>query len=29
MFELGKGDNLPFSPVLTLAWVQLPCGSLA
>lgn len=26
MFELGKGDNLPFSPVLMLAWVQLPCG---
>lgn len=25
MFELGQGDNLPFSSVLTLAWVQLPC----
>lgn len=26
MFELGQGDNLPFSPALTLASVQLPCG---
>lgn len=24
MLELGKGDSLPFSPVLTLVWVQLP-----
>lgn len=24
MFELGQGDNLPFSSVRTLAWVQLP-----
>lgn len=27
MFELGQGDNLPFSSVLTLAWVQPPCGA--
>lgn len=27
MFELSKGGKLPLSPVLTPAWVQLPCGA--